>query len=220
MTAVVARNSTLMCLRDHLFIRKTGGEQRRHAVVVGTFPGNPLRELHAKNWDGLRLPRSMTEDSAATADRSVRSVFSPDEMEQAIQLAAARAVDFDTGARFPIPQRRLNSKTTVLRRTCQEATHGGEVGGQGTLMRRMGESTLVDADDARIQSLEVVVTEADELIENGEESGARCCSWPSWQRYVYVHDEQGRRHPRHSPVALANVPLGAASGWQVTVLCG
>ena len=37
----------------------------------------------------------------------------------------------------------------------------------------MGESTLVDVDDARIQSLEEVVTEADELIEKGSESGAR-----------------------------------------------
>ena len=40
-------------------------------------------------------------------------------------------------------------------------------------MRRRGESTLVDVDDAGIQSLEVAVTEADELIESGDESGAR-----------------------------------------------
>ena len=41
------------------------------------------------------------------------------------------------------------------------------------LMRRSGEYTLKDLDDAGIQSLEIAVTDADELIENGDESGAR-----------------------------------------------
>ena len=40
-------------------------------------------------------------------------------------------------------------------------------------MRRIGEPTLADTDDASIQSLEVAVTEADELVENGDETGAR-----------------------------------------------
>ena len=40
-------------------------------------------------------------------------------------------------------------------------------------MRRIGESALVDTDDARVQSLEEAVSEAEELIGNGDESGAR-----------------------------------------------
>ena len=41
-----------------------------------------------------RLPRSMAEDSAATADQNVRAV-SPVELEEAVQLAAAQSVDSD-----------------------------------------------------------------------------------------------------------------------------
>ena len=121
--AVVARSSILMCLEDHLLIWNIGDEKWRHAVVVGILPGNapwvltPGRStalvdfsadtlIDAKIWDGARLPRS-------TADWSVRGVFSPDELEEAIQLAAAQAVDSDAGTRVPIPQRRMNSKTTV-----------------------------------------------------------------------------------------------------------
>ena len=40
-------------------------------------------------------------------------------------------------------------------------------------MRRRGESTFMVVHDAGIQSLEEAVTEADELIENGDESEAR-----------------------------------------------
>ena len=41
------------------------------------------------------------------------------------------------------------------------------------LVRRVGESILVDTDDAGIQSLEIAVAEADVLIGNKDESGAR-----------------------------------------------
>ena len=41
------------------------------------------------------------------------------------------------------------------------------------LLRRMGASTLVDVDDAGIESLEGAVTEANELVEKGDEPGAR-----------------------------------------------
>ena len=63
--------------------------------------------------------------------QSVRGVVSPDELEEAIQLAAAQAVDSDVGAWVTIPQRRSNSKTTVqvLRRTSLKVTNRGEVGG-------------------------------------------------------------------------------------------
>ena len=74
--------------------REIGDEKWRHAVVVGIPPGNALwvltpgrsielvdfiadRLRDAKIWDGVRLPRSVPVDSAATADRSVRGVFSP-----------------------------------------------------------------------------------------------------------------------------------------------
>ena len=77
--------------------------------------------------------RSVAEDSAATADWSVRGVFSPDELEEAIQLAAAQAVDSDAGARVPIPQRRLNSKTT------------GERCCGGPIRRRQAEEKSMDS---------------------------------------------------------------------------
>ena len=74
--------------------RENGDEKWRHTVVVGIPPGNALwvltpgrsiklvdfiadRLRDAKIWDGVRLPRSVPVDSAATADRSVRGVFSP-----------------------------------------------------------------------------------------------------------------------------------------------
>ena len=41
------------------------------------------------------------------------------------------------------------------------------------LLRRIGASTLADVDDAGIESLEVAVTEANELVEKGDEPGAR-----------------------------------------------
>ena len=66
-----------------------------------------------KIWDGARLPRSVAEGSAATSDWGVRGVFNPDELEEAIQLAAGQAVDSDAGTRVPTLQRRLKSKTTV-----------------------------------------------------------------------------------------------------------
>ena len=40
-------------------------------------------------------------------------------------------------------------------------------------MRRIGEPTLVDTDDAGVQSLEDAVSDAEELIGNGDESRAR-----------------------------------------------
>ena len=53
--AVVARNSTLLCLKGHLLIRKTGDEKWRHTVVVGIplgialwflTPGRSIQLLH------------------------------------------------------------------------------------------------------------------------------------------------------------------------------
>ena len=76
--------STLMCLKDHLFIRKTGDEKWGHAVVVGIPLGNALW-VHA-----------------------VSSVWC--ELEEAIRLATAQAVDSDAFARVPIHQRRLHSR--------------------------------------------------------------------------------------------------------------
>ena len=111
--AVVARNSTLMCLKDRFLIRKTSDEKWRHAVVEGLPPGNALWVLTSgstklvdfsadtKKLDGIRLPKSVPVDSAATADRSVHGVFSPGELE-----AAAQALDSDAGARVHIPSRR------------------------------------------------------------------------------------------------------------------
>ena len=121
---MVASNSTSVCLKDHLLIRKTGDEKWRHAVVVGFLPGNALWLLTAgrsielvgvsagtrrdgKIWDGARLPRSVAEDSAAKGDRSVRGAFSLDELEGAVRLAAAQPVDSDAGTRVPFPQRRF-----------------------------------------------------------------------------------------------------------------
>ena len=50
------------------------------------FSADTLRD--AKIWDGAGLPRSVAYDSVATAGWRVRGVFSPDELEEAIQLAA------------------------------------------------------------------------------------------------------------------------------------
>ena len=66
----------------------------------------------------------------------------------------------------------------------------------------MVESTFVDIDDTGIQSLETAMTEADGLIENGDESGAG--------GDTAMVDERCQGH----------LPQGAASGWPVTVLCG
>ena len=49
----------------------------------------------------------------ATVDRSVRGVFSPDELEEAIQLAAAQSVDSDFDTHIHISWRRLKSMTNV-----------------------------------------------------------------------------------------------------------
>ena len=79
-------------------------------------------------------------------------------------------------------------------------------------MRRAGASTLAEKDDAGIQSLEKAVTEADELIEKGDESRARRLLLAELAaRYSYGHDEQGHGHLPQAPVG--NVPVGAASGW-------
>ena len=51
---------------------------------------------------GTELPRSVAEDSAVTADRSVRGAFSVDELEEAVQLATAQTADSDAGMRVPI----------------------------------------------------------------------------------------------------------------------
>ena len=63
-------------------------------------------------------------------------------------------------------------------------------------MRRIGESTLVDIDDAGIQSREVAVTEADELFEKEDEPEHDACSSPSWQRYGYGQGKRDRGQPR------------------------
>ena len=139
--------------------RKTGDEKWRHAVVVGIPPGSapwvltPVYQLNmlrdAIIWDGVRLPRSVPVDSAATADRSVRGVFSPGELEEAVRSAAAQAVDSDAGARVSIPQRRWNSKTTVQgaegdQPDCDKRSRSRRTRLEEPLVRRTGESTLVD----------------------------------------------------------------------------
>ena len=65
-------------------------------VSAGTLRGATI-------LDGVRVPRSVPVDSVATADPSVRGVFSPGESEGAMHLAAAQAVDSEAGARVTIP---------------------------------------------------------------------------------------------------------------------
>ena len=80
-------------------------------------------------------------------------------------------------------------------------------------MQRMGESTIVDIDDAGIQSLEIAVTEEDELIENGDESGAR--------RLLFAELAAIRLWSRRSRLealaALSSGPRRGARGQQVVV---
>ena len=52
----------------------------------------------------------MAEDSAATADLGVCGAFSPDELEEAAQLAAAQAVDSDAGTWRAVRRRQTEAK--------------------------------------------------------------------------------------------------------------
>ena len=99
------------------------------SIALLDFSAGALRT--ANMWDGTGLPRSVAKDSAATTDPSVRGAISPDELEEAVQLAAARSVDSDAGTRVSVPQRGLNSKTAVQGGTRQEATGRREVDGCG-----------------------------------------------------------------------------------------
>ena len=82
--AVVARDPTLMCVKDHILIQKIGDEKRRHAVVVGIPPANALwvfspgrsTELEDFSADTLR------DAKIAAADWSVRGVFNPRKLEE------------------------------------------------------------------------------------------------------------------------------------------
>ena len=97
-------------------------------------------------------------------------VFSQDELEEAIQVAAAQAVDSDAGTRVTIPQRRLNSKTTV--QGAEEDQPGGDRQEKSAdAVRKELDAADGRVHDAIIQSLEVAVT--DGSIEEGDESGAR-----------------------------------------------
>ena len=78
-------------------------------------------------------------------------------------------------------------------------------------MWRTGETTLMDVDDARVQS-------SRKQTETSQDRGA--CSLPTWQRYGYRPDEQGRWHLPRAPVVHGKVSVGAASGWLVTVWRG
>ena len=82
----------------------------------------------------------------------------------------------------------------------------------------MGESTLVDVDDARIQSLEEAVTEADELIEKGSESGARRL-FLAVLAAIRLVTKAGRHLPQ-APVSHGKMPVGATSRWPVALLRG
>ena len=113
-----------------------------------------LRDV--KIWFRARLPRLVAEDSAATAEWSVRGVFSPDELEEAIQLAAAQEVDSDGGTRVTVQGAVGHQSGGDKRRRSRQTRL------EDNLMRRMGESTLVDVDDARVQSFEVTVSEAED----------------------------------------------------------
>ena len=160
--AVVARNSTLMCLKDQLLVRKTGDEKWRHAVVEGIPPGNALWVLNpgrstklvdssadTKNLDGIRLPKSVPVDSVATADRSVHSVFS-------VQVSWRPLL-----RRWILMLVRGSTSLHVDRtrgRRCRTGLEGykptrSRPRSEENLMRRTGESTLVDVGDARIQSI-------------------------------------------------------------------
>ena len=99
------------------------------SIALVDFSAGTLRT--ANMWDGTGLPRSVAKDSAATTDPSVRGAISPDELEEAVQWAAAQSVDSDAGTRVSVPQRGLNSKTAVQGGTSQEATGRREVDGCG-----------------------------------------------------------------------------------------
>ena len=73
-------------------------------MVVGIFPGDALwvltpgRSIELVDFTNFGTAFGFR----GTADRSARG-FSPGELEDAIQLAAAQVVDYDAGARVSIP---------------------------------------------------------------------------------------------------------------------
>ena len=162
-------------------------------IELLSFTSHGLRGL--KLWDGSRLPRDLAEADASRASGSRKGNYSAEEIEAAVELAAAQPADSVVGTRVQLPAatrsaavsspvRRVRGKTSLSRVGAKVA--GSPLSADGSpvpdewkkgddmtrirsaIMARLGPIALDDLPEASLPDLQAAVKAADVKIRAGK----------------------------------------------------